>query len=97
MDDSLFKKVRVKIAHWFINPLGIAPVVDSVESPNHEIPETTGIPKSQPVRMGGRGGKKEVPVRINEFHLRGSAGRRETHTLKGRRNRALSHQSNKVK
>jgi hypothetical protein len=97
MDDSPFKKMRMKMAHWFINPLGIKPVIDSVESPNQEIPETTGIPKPQPVRMGGRGGKKEVPVRINEFHLRGSAGRRETHTLKGRRNRKISHQGNRPK
>jgi hypothetical protein len=97
MNYPLFKKVKMTMARWFVNPLGIKPFIDSEESPTPKILETTGIPKLQPQRMGGRGGKKEEPRRIDEFHLRGSAGRRESHTLKGRRNRALSHQNNKAK
>lgn len=47
--------------------------------------------------VGGRGGKKLSPHRIEEFHPRGAAGRREIHGLTGRRKNALPNHGNRTK
>ncbi len=47
--------------------------------------------------VGGRGGKKLSPHRIDEFHPRGAAGRRDIHGLTGPRKNALPNRGNRTK
>ena len=59
--------------------------------------DSLGAFRPQPKLVMGRGGKREIPRRIEEFHPRGSAGRREIHGLSGPRKNVLPRRGNRTK
>lgn len=92
MERAKTPKRTSKLAQWFRDPGGRAPAL----KPNPKaVQGTYGKSSMEPV--GGRGGKKEAPHRIDELHLRGSAGRREVHASSGSRKNALPYRGNRAK
>jgi hypothetical protein len=49
----------------------------------------------QPKGTRGRGGKREIPRRIEEFYPRGAAGRHEARGPKGPNKAAMPHKGNR--
>ena len=89
--------VKAKIALGNKASQGVQRPIGSVATPSQKSFESTKNTKSVPNRFGGREGKKEVPHRIDEFHPRGSAGRREVSGLKGARKLVLPTQGRRTK
>jgi hypothetical protein len=89
--------LKMKINQWFNEPLGVPRVTDSTETELKKPFESFETSKSQPKRGRGRGDKREVPHRIEEFYPRGAAGRREVHGSQGPHKAAMPHQGNRPK
>ena len=71
------KKFMTKINEWFKEPLGNTVSSDSAETDLQKPRPFYEKFKFLPEGLRGRGDKREPNKRIDEFHPRGEAGRRE--------------------
>ncbi len=79
----MIDKFMTKLNEWFSEPLGNTLPSDSAETElKHPWPIYERF-KALSVRMRGRGDKREPIQRIDEFHPRGEAGRREVRGPRG--------------
>ncbi len=77
MDFGMTSKISKKANPWFTEPLGVLKVPDSAETELITPVETSRVSMYQTKRKKGRGDRREIPYRIEEFHPRDAAGRRE--------------------
>jgi len=89
-------KLRMKANLWFNERVGAMPAAGSTETEKRPL-ESFRTPESDPKRKRGRGDKREIPHRIEEFYPRGSAGRREARGPRGPRKAAMPHRGNRTK
>lgn len=87
----------MRLTRWFENPFGITLSMGRVDTPSREVADKTGTRKTPLNPKGALVGKGKVPHRIDEFHPRGGAGRREMHTLKGNRKKRAPRQGHRAK
>ncbi|HEY5039895.1 MAG TPA: hypothetical protein VIJ93_12555, partial [bacterium] len=73
------------------------PVLDPKETHLKEPCECFDLSTQKSELTGGRGAKQEAPHRIDEFHPRGAAGRREIHALKDPKKISPPHRGNRPK
>jgi hypothetical protein len=79
----MINKLMTKLNEWFSEPLGNTLPSDSAETElKHPQPFYERF-KALSGRMRGRGDKREPNQRIDEFHPRGAAGRREVRGPRG--------------
>jgi hypothetical protein len=99
MELGFIGKVRLKMNEWFSEPIGAPQVPDSTGTELKKPFETFETPRFQPNRKGGRGrgDKREVPHKIEEFYARGPAGRHEGHGPKGPRKAVMAYKGNRQK
>jgi hypothetical protein len=97
MERGLIDNFRWKVLHWFDDPLGEISALEPKETHLKETCECFDLSRTEPRSNGGRGAKQVAPHRIDEFHPRGAAGRREIHGLKGPRKVSLPHRGNRPK
>lgn len=97
MEEGLVGKVKAKVTQWFGEPLGAPRVPDSTKTELKKPFESFEIRKSARKTTRGRGDPREVPQRIEEFHPRGAAGRREARGPKGPRKAAMPHRGSRPK
>lgn len=98
MVDKLVKKIKTKLNQWFNEPVGDVGIVsDSTETelkkPKKSFKASGSITKS----TRGRGDKREVPRRVEEFYPRGAAGSREVRGPKGTHKAVMPHKGNRPK
>jgi len=90
-------KVKVKEPRLPRKPEVKTPTVDPKPAPFKKSYELLDPTRFQLGQVGGRGGKKPSPHRIEEFYPRGAAGRREIHGLTGTRKNVLPNHGNRTK
>jgi len=89
--------VGLKAGRQVASPPLKSPVLVSKINPDRKPYESLETPRVQPNPSGGRGGKKEISRRIDEFHPRGAAGRREVRSPLGARKNPLPRRGNRTK
>lgn len=98
MADKLVRKLKTKLNQWFNEPVGDAGIVsDSTDSELKKSKKSFKSPAFITKATRGRGDKREVPRRIEEFYPRGAAGRREVRGPKGSHKAAMPHKGNRPK
>jgi hypothetical protein len=92
----MIDKLISKINQWFNEPVGDTGVVPDEKDNELKRPEKSfEEPKYGGVPMKTQADLKLVPRRIEEFHPRGSAGRRESHGPSGPHKANMPHQGNR--
>jgi hypothetical protein len=96
---GLVGEVRLKLNEWFSEPLGAPSVPDSTETELKKPYETFETSPFKAKRKGGRGrgDQREIPHKVEEFYVRGSAGRRESHGPQGSRKAVMPHKGSRPK
>jgi hypothetical protein len=92
MKQTFAGKIKTKLNEWFNEPVGDVGIVQ--DKPDTELKKPKKVFKVEPIvtkAARGRGDKREVPHRIEAFHPRGAAGRREVHAPQGKHKAAMPH------
>jgi|GEM_PF-4441094 len=96
MEKTWFGSLKMKFARWF-SLSGWDTPPPEIRGLAYTAPSATMWREGRkPKPVGGRGKKKGPTRRIDEFHPRGTAGRREVHAWKGVRKHALPHKGNRT-
>ena len=91
----MINKLMTKLNQWFSEPLGNTLPSDSAETELKKPFKSFEESKLPTKATRGRGDKREVPNRIEEFHPRGAAGHREGRGPRGASKAVMPHQGNR--
>jgi hypothetical protein len=95
---EIINQLKMKLNQWFSEPLGdVGIVTDSTQTELKKIYESFETPKFKPVPLRGRGDLMEIQHRIEEFHPRGAAGRREIRRPRGAQKAVMPHLGSRQK
>jgi len=92
----MINRFMTKLNEWFAEPLGNTLPSDSAETElKHPRPFYERF-KALTGQLRGRGDKREPDKRIDEFHPRGAAGRREVRGPRGVSKAVMPHPGSRV-
>jgi hypothetical protein len=92
MEKKIVGKIKTKLNEWFNEPVGDMGIVQ--DKPDTELKRPKKAFKAESIvtkATRGRGDKREVPHRIEEFYPRGAAGRREVRGSQGKHKAVMPH------